>query len=530
MLFLSIRPFIAAMPRGSRNEPMPRGAARSHADTKEKTIIMTFADLNIIEPILRAIDKSGYHKPTRIQEEAIPPLLERRDLLGCAQTGTGKTAAFAVPILQHLYQNEVSVKDTAPKALILTPTRELAIQIADSFTKYGEFTGLKNTVVFGGVSQNPQVLALKAGVDILVATPGRLLDLMSQRLVDLRRIVYFVLDEADRMLDMGFLRDVERVINILPDKKQTMLFSATMPAEIERLTKRLLKNPVKVAVDPVSSTVDIVDQRLYFVNKGNKAKLLIHLLKTENITSALVFTRTKHGANRLTEQLRAAGEAAEVIHANKAQNARQTALERFKSRQSRVLVATDIVARGIDIIELSHVVNYDLPESPEDYVHRIGRTGRAGLAGTAIAFCDLLEIKNLDAIEKLTGKRLHVMDGHPFILHDEPPEPPEAERDRSAMRGRTRQTGGPRQYGSAPQRGGAPRHGSGQPTGGTRQSGGSRPSDPVRQPADTREQAHSEQPVNTGDTPGSGTGSGAKRRRRRRHRPSGGGPAESKPE
>ena len=455
---------------------------------------MTFSNLNIIEPILKAIDKAGYEMPTKIQEEAIPPLLQGRDLLGCAQTGTGKTAAFAVPILQKLFQNDSSVKDTAPKALVLTPTRELAIQISASFSQYGEFTGITNTVVFGGVSQNPQVQALKTGVDILVATPGRLLDLMNQRLVDLRRVIYFVLDEADRMLDMGFLRDVERVIKILPEKKQTMLFSATMPAEIERLTRRLLKNPVKVAVDPVSSTVDIIDQRLYYVNKGNKAKLLIHLLKTDNITSALVFTRTKHGANRLTEQLRAAGESCEVIHANKAQTARQTALEKFKSGKSRVLVATDIVARGIDIIELSHVVNYDLPESPEDYVHRIGRTGRAGLAGTAIAFCDLLEIKNLDAIEKLVGKRMKVMDEHPYILSDEPPEPPEKPRERMPSRYRGQQ------FLKSP--GSAPRTGS---------SYGSR---------------------STGTTPGikaestaasaagAGSGSGSSNRRRR-HRPSG---------
>jgi ATP-dependent RNA helicase RhlE len=403
---------------------------------KENHIFMTFEGLKLIEPILQAIEKAGYTEPTKIQAEAIPPLLEGRDLLGCAQTGTGKTAAFAMPILQKLYNRTYDIKDTAPKALVLTPTRELAVQIGESFTTYGEFTGLKNTVVFGGVSQNPQVQALKSGVDILVATPGRLLDLLGQKLVDLRRVVYFVLDEADRMLDMGFLRDVERIINMLPEKKQTMLFSATMPAEIERLTKRLLKNPVKVAVDPVSSTVEIVDQRMYYVNKGNKAKLLIHLLKTENITSALVFTRTKHGANRLTEQLRAAGESCEVIHANKAQSARQQALGKFKSGISRVLVATDIVSRGIDIIELSHVVNYDLPESPEDYVHRIGRTGRAGLAGTAISFCDLNEIKNLDSIEKLIGKRLEVVNEHPYILHDEPPEPPEKPRDRSHEHGR----------------------------------------------------------------------------------------------
>ncbi|SHH55793.1 ATP-dependent RNA helicase RhlE [Sporobacter termitidis DSM 10068] len=383
---------------------------------------MTFESLKIIEPILKALDKAGYTEPTPIQEEAIPPLLDGRDILGCAQTGTGKTASFAVPILQKLYAEKALRKGTAPKALVLTPTRELATQIAASFSAYGEFVGLKNTVIFGGVSQNPQVQALQSGVDILTATPGRLIDLLDQKHVDLRHISYFVLDEADRMLDMGFLRDVERIIARLPEKRQTMLFSATMPAEIEKLTKRILKDPVKVAVTPVSSTVDTIEQKLYYVNKSNKTKLLAHLLKTEDIVSALVFTRTKHGANRLTEALRRAGETCEVIHADKSQSVRQMALSKFKEGKSRVLVATDIVARGIDIVELSHVVNFDLPESPEDYVHRIGRTGRAGHGGTAISFCDLLEIKSLDGIERLTGKRLEVVSEHPYILQDETPE------------------------------------------------------------------------------------------------------------
>lgn len=378
---------------------------------------MTFERLSIIEPILKALDKEGYKEPTKIQAEAIPPLLEGRDLLGCAQTGTGKTAAFAVPILQRLYQDKSPAKGpTALKALILTPTRELAAQIDASFASYGEFTGLKHAVIFGGVSQLPQVQKLQSGVDILVATPGRLIDLMNQKFIDLRKISCFVLDEADRMLDMGFLRDVERVIDQLPEKRQTMLFSATMPAEIEKLTKRILSNPVKVAVAPVSSTVDRIDQSVYFVGKANKTKLLIHLLKNPDIYSVLVFTRTKHGANKLAEALTEAGETCGVIHANKAQSARQLALARFKSGKSRVLVATDIVARGIDIIELSHVVNFDLPESPEDYVHRIGRTGRAGLSGTAIAFCDQLEKKNLESIEKLIGIKIPVVGEHPYPL------------------------------------------------------------------------------------------------------------------
>jgi ATP-dependent RNA helicase RhlE len=419
---------------------------------------MTFEALNIIEPILKAIDKAGYTVPTRIQEEAIPPLLEGRDILGCAQTGTGKTAAFAVPILQNLNSTNAVGKGVLPKALVLTPTRELAVQIGESFTAYGEFVGTKNTVIFGGVSQNPQVQALQGGVDILTATPGRLIDLMNQKLVDLKNISYFVLDEADRMLDMGFLRDVERIIGKLPEKRQTMLFSATMPAEIERLTKRILKNPVKVAVTPVASTVDSVEQKLYYVNKANKRKLLLHLLKTEDIASALVFTRTKHGANRLKEALCAAGEACEVIHADKSQSVRQAALNRFKSGKARVLVATDIVARGIDIVELSHVFNFDLPESPEDYVHRIGRTARAGLGGTAISFCDPPEIKNLDGIEKLIGKRLEVISEHPYILHDETPEELAAEE---------RETRGDRQRRQHDGRGGG-----GRSTGGSRYGGG----------------------------------------------------------
>jgi ATP-dependent RNA helicase RhlE len=378
---------------------------------------MSFKELNINEPILKALVREGYEKPTKIQEEAIPPLLEGRDLLGCAQTGTGKTAAFAIPIIQRLSGEREAVKGRRKlKTLVLTPTRELAAQIGSSFSSYGAFSGLKHTVIFGGVSQNPQVQALQSGVDILVATPGRLIDLLDQKHVQLKDISCFVLDEADRMLDMGFLRDVERIIEELPEKRQTMLFSATMPADIEKLTYRLLKDPVKVAVTPVASTVESVEQALYYVNKSNKTKLLIHLLKDAEVYSALVFTRTKHGANKLTEALREAGEMCDVIHANKSQQARQQALARFKSGKSRVLVATDIVARGIDIAELSHVINYDIPESPEDYVHRIGRTGRAGLGGTAISLCDGPEKKYVSDIEWLTGKKLSVVTEHPYPL------------------------------------------------------------------------------------------------------------------
>ena len=377
----------------------------------------SFESLNIIEPILRALKKEGYKTPTPIQEEAIPALLAHKDLLGCAQTGTGKTAAFAVPIIQHLYNERAPEKVKTIKALILTPTRELASQIGASFSTYGAFLGLKKVVVFGGVSQIPQVALLRAGVDILIATPGRLIDLMNQNCVHLQNVSYFVLDEADRMLDMGFLHDVQRIIAQLPAKRQTMLFSATMPPEIERLTKTILTDPVKVAVTPVSSTVDNVEQFVYFVNKSNKTKLLIHLLKDQAIVSALVFSRTKHGANKIMADLEKAGISCDVIHSNKAQSARQLALSRFKAGESRVLVATDIVARGIDIDELSHVINYDLPEVPEAYVHRIGRTARAGLGGTALSFCDDSEKKLFRDIEKLIAKKITVVNEHPYPLY-----------------------------------------------------------------------------------------------------------------
>jgi len=378
---------------------------------------MSFKELNICEPILKALINEGYETPSKIQQEAIPPLLAGRDLLGCAQTGTGKTAAFAIPIIQRLSAEKGAVRGRRIlKTLVLTPTRELAAQIGSSFSSYGAFSGLKHAVIFGGVSQNPQVQALQTGVDILVATPGRLLDLMNQKVVDLKRVSCFVLDEADRMLDMGFLHDVERIIESLPENRQTMLFSATMPANIEKLAKKLLKNPVKIAVTPVSSTVDSIEQYLYFVNKSNKTKLLLHMLGNAEIVTALIFTRTKHGANKLTEALRAAGETCEVIHANKSQVARQFALAKFKSGKSRILVATDIVARGIDIVELSHVINFDIPEAPEDYVHRIGRTGRAGLGGTAISFCDFLEKKYVEGIERLIGKKIPLVTEHPYPL------------------------------------------------------------------------------------------------------------------
>jgi ATP-dependent RNA helicase RhlE len=378
---------------------------------------MSFKELNICEPILKALIKEGYEKPSKIQQEAIPPLLAGRDLLGCAQTGTGKTAAFAIPIIQRLSAEKGAARGRRIlRTLVLTPTRELAAQIGSSFAAYGAFSGLRHTVIFGGVSQNPQVQALQTGVEILVATPGRLIDLMDQKIVDLKNISCFVLDEADRMLDMGFLHDIERIIKAVPENRQTMLFSATMPESIEKLTKKLLKNPVKVAVTPVSSTVDSIEQFLYFVNKSNKTKLLVHMLESAEIFTALIFTRTKHGANKLTEALRAAGETCEVIHSNKSQAARQLALAKFKAGKSRIMVATDIVARGIDIAELSHVINFDIPEAPEDYVHRIGRTGRAGLGGVAISFCDILEKKYIEGIERLIGKKIPLVTEHPYPL------------------------------------------------------------------------------------------------------------------
>lgn len=378
---------------------------------------MLFEKLNIIAPICKAFEAEGYTVPTLIQEQAIPPLLEGRDLIGCAQTGTGKTAAFAVPILQLLSDENRNPK--APKtikALIVTPTRELAIQIGDSFTAYGKYLGLRNTVIFGGVSQKAQTDTLTAGVDILVATPGRLLDLINQKFISLRHVRFFVLDEADRMLDMGFINDVKKIIAHLPKTRQTMLFSATMPMEITKLVNSILINPVRVAVTPISSTVDLVEQAVYFVGKKDKKLLLIHLLKDEAIASALVFSRTKHGANKIIKDLAGAGVQAAAIHGNKSQAARQLALNNFKAKKTRVLVATDIAARGIDVEELSHVINYDLPNIPETYVHRIGRTGRAGLGGVALSFCDTEEKPYLKDIEKLIAKPIPVIADQPYPL------------------------------------------------------------------------------------------------------------------
>ncbi|NOW97579.1 DEAD/DEAH box helicase [Mucilaginibacter sp. SG564] len=378
---------------------------------------MSFENLNLIEPLLKALKTEGYTSPTPIQAQAIPIVLQRRDLLGCAQTGTGKTAAFALPILQLLHQDRQQHKEQKTiKALILTPTRELAIQIAESFTAYGKHTGLKNLVIFGGVSQNPQVDALRRGVDILIATPGRLLDLVNQRYVHLEHVKMLILDEADRMLDMGFVHDVKKIITKVPAKRQTLFFSATMPKEIQQLADSILSDPEKIEVTPVSSTADTIQQSLFYVDKGDKKSLLIHILKDKNIKTALVFTRTKHGADKVVKDLIRAGITAEAIHGNKSQNARQRALTNFKNRTTRVLIATDIAARGIDIDELTHVINYEIPNIPETYVHRIGRTGRAGASGIALSFCDEDEIEFLKDIHKLIAKEIPVEEAHPYPL------------------------------------------------------------------------------------------------------------------
>lgn len=379
---------------------------------------MSFNNLQLIEPVLQALSKEGYTTPTPIQSQAIPAILQQRDLLGCAQTGTGKTAAFTIPVLQLMHQQQQNTQAHSHQlqTLILTPTRELAIQIGESISSYGHFLKIRHHVIFGGVPQYSQVQAIKRGVDILVATPGRLLDLMQQGHISLNQIRFFVLDEADRMLDMGFVHDVKRIIAKLPTKRQTLFFSATMPPEIQQLANMLLNNPVKVEVTPVSSTAEMIQQSVYFVEKHNKQPLLVQLLKDESIESLLVFTQMKHAADKLARSLNNAGIRTEAIHGNKSQNARQNALENFKKRKTRVLVATDIAARGIDIDELTHVLNYELPNVPETYVHRIGRTGRAGASGSAISFCDWGEKTFLSDIQKLIKKQIPVVKGHTYDI------------------------------------------------------------------------------------------------------------------
>ena len=376
---------------------------------------MTFKNLGIIEPILKALEAEGYTYPTPIQEQSIPILLNRNDLLGCAQTGTGKTAAFSIPIIQHIHNSKMHVKGKRKiSALIVTPTRELAIQIGENCTKYSRFTNVNNTVIFGGVKQGAQTNALRNGVDILVATPGRLLDLMNQGYISLKDIKHCVLDEADHMLDMGFIHDIRKIIAALPNKRQSLFFSATMPQSIVKLSQSILGNPEKVTIKPEQATAEKVEQALYFVSKKSKTKLLTHIIQENDIDSVLVFSRTKHGANKIVKQLGKVQIKAEAIHGNKSQGARQRALKNFKNRDTRVLIATDIAARGIDVDELELVINYDLPNVAETYVHRIGRTGRAKNSGLAISFCNIEERAYLKDIQKLINQKIPVVTKHPF--------------------------------------------------------------------------------------------------------------------
>ena len=414
---------------------------------------MKFTDLHIVEPILRSLEEEGYTEPTEIQIQAIPLLLEGKDLLGSAQTGTGKTAAFAVPTLQRLVASKQINGAQFIRALILAPTRELAAQISDSFKTYGKHLGLRTTVVFGGVSKSPQIHNLKSKCDILVATPGRLLDLMSMGMVDIGAIEIFILDEADQMLDMGFLKDIKRIIAKIPQKRQTMMFSATMPNEIEQLANNLLTNPIRLAITPVEKPIETIDQSIYFVGKKQKVDLLIDLLKNQKIKSVLVFTKTKHGANKLTEKLQEANFGVGVIHGNKSQPARVQALNNFKNKKLRILVATDIAARGIDIDRLTHVVNYDLPQMPELYLHRMGRTGRAGFSGTLISFCSQEEMPLLSDIQWHIAMKIPVVKDHPYAqsfqtvdldgpeFRNSSPARPNTNGSRPANRSHSRRTG-----------------------------------------------------------------------------------------
>jgi len=410
-----------------------------------------FEDFDLVDPLVRAVKEAGYERPTPIQEQAIPPALQGRDLLGCAQTGTGKTAAFALPLLQRL--DQVAGREPRLRALVLTPTRELAAQIGESLSTYGRFLDLYHTVIFGGVGERPQTTELRRGVDALVATPGRLLDFMGRRLVRLDEVEIFVLDEADRMLDMGFLPDVRRIIQALPLERQTLLFSATMPSEIRALADRLLRDPVHIAVTPVSSTAERIEEHVFFVDQRDKAQLLVHLLRSPAMGRTLVFSRTKHGANRVAQQLQKAGVRATPIHSNKSQGARTRALEGFKAGAIPVLVATDIAARGIDVSDISHVVNFDLPNVPETYVHRVGRTARAEASGVALSFCDVQERPYLVDIERLVHRLLDRVLDHPYpptepLPADTELDPraratrPQAQRSSPAPRPRARQRAG----------------------------------------------------------------------------------------
>jgi ATP-dependent RNA helicase RhlE len=377
---------------------------------------MTFTQLNLMPPLTAALSQLGYTKPTPIQSQAIPPILQGRDVFGCAQTGTGKTAAFALPVLQLLEENKNYERRRNIKVLVLAPTRELAQQISGSFSEYGSQLSFKNTTVFGGVSQNAQTQALRRGIDILVATPGRLLDLINQKIIDLASVEHFVLDEADRMLDMGFIHDIKKIINFLPQKRQTLFFSATVSRDVMNLAVTLLNDPVKINVVTSSSQTPVVNQSVYYVKQEDKRLLLKHVLEEANIQHALVFTRTKHGADRVVRDLNKNGISASAIHGNKSQPARERALNEFKKKTVRILVATDIASRGIDVENISHVINFEIPEVAETYIHRIGRTARAGASGTALSFCSGEERSYLKAIHKLINNDMAVVNVHPFSL------------------------------------------------------------------------------------------------------------------
>ncbi len=411
---------------------------------------MDFKDLGIIDPILKALHEQGYAQPTPIQEQAIPELLHNKDLLGCAQTGTGKTAAFSVPLLQQLFKNRPPrQKGPRPiRSLVVAPTRELALQINESISAYGRYTGLRNTAIYGGVKQGAQTNALRKGMDILVATPGRLLDLINQGFVHLDQIEYFVLDEADQMLDMGFIHDIRRIIKLLPTRRQSLFFSATMSKEIIALSKQILGDPVRITINPKQTTAERVEQTVYFVPKQNKRKLLVHLLKGKEVESALVFSRTKFGADKLVGMLQKKEIHAAAIHGNKSQKARQQALGHFKNGKMNVLVATDIAARGIDVEELSHVINFDLPNVPETYVHRIGRTGRANAGGHAVSFCAPEEKSYLRDIQKLIQQQIPIVKEHPFIHLDKEPETGQAQQ--LPNRGNLQKDGKPKSKQGAP--------------------------------------------------------------------------------
>lgn len=405
---------------------------------------MTFKELGIVDPILKALDAQGYTHPTPIQEQSIPILLKGKDLLGCAQTGTGKTAAFGIPIIQHLYNNKTEEKGRRKiKALVVTPTRELAIQISENFTAYGKHANVRNTVIFGGVKQGSQVNSLKAGVDVLVATPGRLLDLIQQGYITLSNIEYFVLDEADQMLDMGFIHDIKKIIAKLPSKRQSLFFSATMPPNIVELSTKILGSYEKVSVQPEQATAEKVEQGVYFVPKNCKIKLLVQILNQTRAESTLIFARTKHGSDKVVKLLEKAGIKAAAIHGNKSQNQRQKALGSFKDGHLKVLIATDIAARGIDVSKLELVINYELPNVPETYVHRIGRTGRAKESGTALSFCDMEERAYLKDIQKLINQKIPVIDDHEFAAEAEDEVViPKAQRQQRPPRNKNRNSGG----------------------------------------------------------------------------------------